>query len=248
MPYTNKIAADCLAPVGVLEDDPAQITWVSELLSSAGYKSKTYSDGSALLADLKSQTKFALLLLDWELPGINGMEVLKWARTNCDPSLPIIFITNRTHETDLVDGLNAGADDYITKPCRPAELLARINAQLRRNQPSATPESNFNFGNYQIDVSVRQISLAGKSVVLTPKEYDLAVLFLRHPGRLFSRDDLSFLVWNRDIPSTSRTLDTHLSNIRKKLNLGPANGVQLSASYALGYRLDLYQPDEQPTY
>uniref|UniRef100_UPI003341E09D response regulator transcription factor n=1 Tax=Castellaniella defragrans TaxID=75697 RepID=UPI003341E09D len=230
------------ALIAVLEDDPIQAEWIQETLSSAGFSSQLFTEGNALLAALRARVPFQLLLLDWELPGIDGLEVLHWVRANLSQSLPVIFVTNRTHESEIVQGLSAGADDYIGKPPRPAELLARISALLRRNQQAAPLESNFTLGDFSVEVKARQIRLRGEPIVLTPKEFDLAALFLRHPWRLFSRDDLSALVWNREVPSTSRTLDTHLSNIRKKLQLGPACGALLSASYALGYRLELLPP------
>jgi len=225
--------------IALLEDDSAQSAWMQQTLANAGLSCRAFDEGGALLAALCARTPFALLLLDWELPGINGMEVLRWVRANCNEALPVIFITNRTLERDLIEGLNAGADDYIAKPCRPGELLARIGAQLRRHRPAANPDADFSLGGFSVDMSARKIRLHGEPIALTPKEFELASLFLRHPWRLFSRDDLSALVWNREVPSSSRTLDTHLSNIRKKLRFGPATGTLLSASYALGYRLEL---------
>ncbi|MGB6242355.1 MAG: response regulator transcription factor [Castellaniella sp.] len=225
--------------IAVLEDDPAQSTWLQHLLQQAGFGCETFDNGGNLLSALRTAHTFQLLLLDWELPGINGMEVLRWIRANLPGNIPVIFVTSRIQESDLVEGLDAGANDYLCKPCRPAELLARIRALLRPHQTQAGPDSGFRLGEFLVDTSAREIRLRGETIQMTPKEFDLSALFLRHPWRLFSRDDLSALVWNREIPSTSRTLDTHLSNIRKKLQLGPASGTLLSASYALGYRLEL---------
>ena len=225
--------------IAVLEDDIIMAERVRQILSNAGFACQHFAEGNALLAALRGHAPFRLVLLDWELPGIDGIEVLHWIRANRGQSLPVMFVTNRTHENDIVQGLNAGADDYIGKPLRPAELLARIGALLRRNRHATPLESDFALGDFTVEVASRQIRLGGQPIPLTPKEFDLAALFLRHPWRLFSRDDLSALVWNREVPSTSRTLDTHLSNIRKKLQLGPSRGALLSASYALGYRLEL---------
>ena len=231
--------------IALLEDDPAQSAWIRRTLTDAGFACQAFDEAGTLLAALRAHAPFALLLLDWELPGINGMEVLRWVRANRSEALPVIFVTNRTLESDLIEGLNAGADDYIGKPCRPGELLARIGAQLRRNRPSTSPDEDFRLGDFAIDMGQRRIRLRDEPIALTPKEFDLAALFLRHPWRLFSRDDLSALVWNREVPSASRTLDTHLSNIRKKLRLGPATGTLLCASYALGYRLELLSRTDQ---
>lgn len=235
-----------VAPIALLEDDAIQSAWMTQTLADAGLACRAFEDGTQLLAVLRTAHPFQLLLLDWELPGLSGLEVLRWVRANLPDPLPVIFVTNRTLEQDLVSGLEAGADDYIGKPCRPAELLARIRAQLRRRQPAILPRTDFSLGGFHVDLANRRITLQGRAIALTPKEFDLAALFLRHPWRLFSRDDLCMLVWNREVPSTSRTLDTHLSNIRKKLRLGPASGTLLSASYALGYRLELLDGSPHP--
>ncbi len=150
------------------------------------------------------------------------------------------FLTSRTSEDDIVVGLQAGADDYMQKPVREGELVARVQALIRRMNPIVPSSEPFSFGPYAIDPIASTISLRGEDIVLAPKEFDLALLLFRNPGRLFSRDVLSTAVWNREIPATSRTLDTHLSNIRRKLNLRPENGVRLNASYALGYRLESF--------
>ncbi|WP_322996175.1 diguanylate cyclase [Castellaniella sp.] len=231
--------------LALLEDDSVQSAWLQQILLSAKFRCQAFDNGNDLLSTLRAGNTFQLLLLDWELPGISGMEVLRWVRANLTSDPPIIFVTSRTLESDLVKGLDAGANDYICKPCRPAELLARIRAQLRPNHAHTNPASSFELGVYSVDTLTRQIKLRGEPIPITSKEFDLATLFLRHPWRLFSRDDISMLVWNRKIPSTSRTLDTHISIIRKKLQLGPASGTLLSSSYALGYRLELL--DEEKT-
>ena len=172
------------------------------------------------------------------MPDVSGLDVLHWVRDNQGYALPVLFVTSRTDEADLVTGLQAGADDYMHKPVREGELIARVQALLRRMHPITQSNEPFDFGVYHIDPINNVITLHGEEVVLAPKEYELALLFFRNPGRLFSRDVLSAAVWNREILATSRTLDTHLSNIRRKLALRPENGVRLNASYALGYRLE----------
>ena len=236
--------SNATSPIALLEDDVAQAAWLEQTLTHAGHACRVFTEGSTLLSALRARESFSLLLLDWELPGINGMEVLRWVRANCNECLPVIFVTHRTLESDLIEGLNAGADDYVSKPFRSGELLARIGAQLRRHKPPVSPETNFTLGDFSVDMTARQIRLQDETITLTPKEFDLAALFLRHPWRLFSRDDLSALIWNREVPSASRTLDTHLSNIRKKLRFGPTTGTLLCASYALGYRLELLNSPE----
>ncbi len=227
--------------IASLEDDSVQAQLIQNTLVDAGHRCTVFDHGRALLAELsKPQHAYDMLLLDWEIPDISGLDVLRWVRTNLGHGIPVMFLTSRTLEEDLVVGLQAGADDYMLKPVRSGELLARITALSRRLSP-AVPlrETAFTCGAFEIDPANDAIRLQGQKIELAPKEYELALLLFRNPGRLFSRDVLSNSVWNREIPATSRTLDTHLSNIRRKLQLRPENGVRLNASYALGYRLEL---------
>lgn len=230
--------------IACLEDDAAQGQMMRQCLTDNGYDCQLYVTGRDLLAALPRCGPFDLILLDWEVPDIDGLEVLRWIRHNTGYSTPVMFVTNRSAEQDLVQGLRAGADDYMIKPARPAELLARVAALLRRSNVAVMEEPlPFRCGAYDVDPGNDTIRLGDETIELAPKEYELALLFMRNPGRLFSRDVLSRTVWNRDIPATSRTLDTHLSNIRRKLRLRPENGVRLHASYALGYRLELVPVD-----
>lgn len=224
--------------IASLEDDPVQAEFIKNSLINAGFACSVFTTGKSLLATLAKPHQFDLLLLDWEVPDVSGLDVLHWIRDNQGYSLPVLFLTSRTDEADIVTGLQAGADDYMNKPIREGELIARIQALLRRMNPITQSNEPFSFGVYHIDPVNNVIRLHGEEVILAPKEYELALLLFRNPGRLFSRDVLSTAVWNREIPATSRTLDTHLSNIRRKLQLRPENGVRLNASYALGYRLE----------
>jgi len=231
--------------IASVEDDPAQSELVQSMVTKAGYRFTVYAKGRDFLAALAKPHDYGLLLIDWELPDITGFDVLRWVRSNLGHGIPVVFVTNRGEETDLVAALHAGADDYIVKPVREAVLLARIQALARRTVSLPVQESPFQCAAYYVDPVNGRIELNGELVELAPKEFELALLFMRNPGHLFSRDVLSSSVWNRDIPATSRTIDTHLSNIRRKLQLKPENGVRLTASYALGYRLELLG-DEEP--
>lgn len=224
--------------IAFLEDDLIQAELIKNYLISADYFCSSFQSGKKLLATLAKPHDFDLVILDWEVPDVSGLDVLHWIRSNQGYALPVLFLTSRTDETDLITGLQSGADDYICKPIRKGELIARVQALLRRLNPITQSNEPFSFGVYDIDPINNTISLKNKEITLAPKEFELALLFFRNPGRLFSRDVLSAAVWNREILATSRTLDTHLSNIRRKLALKPENGVRLNASYALGYRLD----------
>lgn len=200
-----------------------------------------------MLVALKKAEKLDLLLLDWELPDISGKDIVIWIRANLGNQLPVIFVTNRNQDQDLVHGLDAGADDFLAKPFKAPELIARIKALLRRNNAESSL-SIIKLEPYQLNPQSREATLHGEPVQLAPKEFDLAYLFFGNIGRLFSRDALSTAIWNREIPATSRTLDTHLSNIRQKLQINPDNGVRIVSSYALGYRMELIKnaPDNLP--
>lgn len=224
--------------IASLEDDVVQAKLINNCLTNAGYSCTSFHTGKSLIAALTKPDDFDLLILDWEVPDVSGLDVLHWIRDNLGYALPVLFLTSRVDEADLVTGLQAGADDYIAKPIREQELLARIQALARRMNPIVQSNEPFSFGVYNIDPINNTIYLHNEAITLAPKEYELALLLFRNPGRLFSRDVLSTAVWNREIPATSRTLDTHLSNIRRKLQLRPENGVRLNASYALGYRLE----------
>lgn len=229
--------------IASLEDDLDQARRIQQVLTAAGYTCTSYHQSRDLLAALRTEM-FDLVLLDWHLPDIDGDDVVRWLRANIGARIPVIFLTNRSSEDDLVEGLRSGADDYIVKPMRPLELLARVAALLRRSQITEPASDTFEVARYRIEPAARAISLDGAAIALAPKEYELALLFFRNLGRLMSRDVLAECVWNREIPATSRTLDTHLSNIRQKLQLRPQHGVRLTSSYALGYRLELVSPSE----
>lgn len=224
--------------IAILEDDLSQAELLEQTLTQANYQCSPFHTGKDLMQNLAKNHQYDLVIIDWELPDVSGIDVLHWLRSNLGYSTPVLFVTSRTHENDIVTGLQAGADDYMCKPFEPSVLLARVQALLRRANPVSQSNEPFQFGVYEIDPIAATISLNGEPVDLAPKEYELALLLFRNPGRLFSRDVLSTAVWNREIPPTSRTLDTHLSNIRRKLQIRPENGVRLNASYALGYRLE----------
>jgi len=229
--------------IASLEDDLDQARRIQQVLTAAGYACTSYHQSRDLLAALRTET-YDLVLLDWHLPDIDGDDVVRWLRAHIGARIPVIFLTNRSAEDDLVEGLRAGADDYIVKPMRPLELLARVAALLRRSQIAEPVDQTIAVARYRVDPAARTISLDEVAITLAPKEFELALLFFRNVGRLMSRDVLAECVWNREIPATSRTLDTHLSNIRQKLQLRPQHGVRLTSSYALGYRLELVSPSD----
>jgi DNA-binding response OmpR family regulator len=169
---------------------------------------------------------------------MGGDEVLRQVREQFGWEVPVVFCTARTDEEAASDILRMGADDYIPKPVRYMEFMARIHALLRRRKPR---QSLLQFGCIEIDLEGRRIRLGGNEVDLTQREFELAVILLRNVGRVLSREELLAGVWAREADVDTRTVDTHASRLRKKLGLAGESGLMLSSVYGQGYRLDTVQ-------
>lgn len=222
--------------VALLEDDEQIGPLISIWLEQAGYGAQLFTTGAALIKALERES-FDLLVLDWMLPDTTGDKVLTWVRQNIDWPIPVIFVTGRDSEDQIVAGLNLGADDYIAKPVRQQEFLARVAAVARRGQAS-TQSGKLQFPPFELDVGSRSVQRDGQSIELTQKEYELALFLFRNHGRLLSRGHILQSVWGRQADITTRTVDTHISRLRTKLGLGPDIGWQLNAIYNHGYRLE----------
>lgn len=225
--------------IAVLDDDRLLLEMMERVIQEMGNTCQLYETGQACLQDLRRET-FDMLIVDWELPDTSGPEVIRWARQHLDASLPILFITHRSEERDIVEGLQCGADDFMTKPVRVAELKARIHALLRRAYPECTDDVQ-TFGPYTFTRSSLSVTFGGKWVVLTYREFALALLLFQNAGRLMSRDHLREAVWGQNSEVLSRTLDTHVSRLRQVLQLRPGNRYSIAAVYGLGYRLDSHE-------
>jgi DNA-binding response OmpR family regulator len=223
--------------IAVLDDDPVQLETISSVAQAAGYRPVLFSRAQALISALRKDT-FDLLIVDWNLPDRSGLEVLAWARTNLKPPPPMLLVTSRAEDEDIVAGLNAGADDYLPKPLSPAVLEARINALMRRAyaQPS-TPGAEIH-GDTVFHDSSSAVTRNGKTVILTAKEYALAQLLFRNLHRALSRTYILETVWGNEPNLNSRSLDMHISRIRTKLELRPEQGFRLTPIYSYGYRLE----------
>lgn len=219
-----------------LEDDLSQAQLIQKVLAEEGFATDVFYEGSKLIYTLRKEA-YDLFILDWEVPGMSGFEVLQWIRSNLGFGVPVIFVTSRTLEEDVITGLQAGADDYLVKPFRPAELIARIRSLLRRVYPERPVSETFSIGPLVIDPARQIITRNGIPAELTKMEFELASLLLSSLGRLVSKSELSHRIWGRDISPQSRTVDTHLSRVRIKLGLRPELGFKLSTVYGLGYRL-----------
>jgi DNA-binding response OmpR family regulator len=222
--------------VALLEDDPSQAELLSHWLASAGLVCSRHERGASLLRAL-TQESFDVLVLDWSLPDIKGLEVLKHVRRVLQSSVPVIFVSARGCEVDVVTALKQGADDYMVKPVRRLELLARLEAVTRRRESESVQLEVINLAGLRLDCQTRGAWRDARPIHLTAKDFDLSVLFLSNIGRLLSREHIRGAVWGPETLSSPRTLDTHICRVRRKLGLTPANGWQLTAVYRHGYLL-----------
>ncbi|NOX51802.1 MAG: response regulator transcription factor [Gammaproteobacteria bacterium] len=219
--------------IWLLEDDPAQAQLLNGWLCSAQHKVRHFELGQTVVESL-AEGGFDLLILDWELPDISGIEVLNRVRNEVSWHVPVLFVTQRESESDIVSALSSGADDYMVKQISQPEFLARVDALGRR---LAGEELDFEIGPYTFKPQSQSIHLHGESCDLTAKDFDLAWYMFRHIGRLLSRDQLLRDVWGVSGLNT-RTVDVHVSRIRKRLNISPERGYRIKTIYQHGYRLE----------
>ncbi len=218
----------------VVEDEPSLALGLEDDLKLEGYEVVVARDGEAATKQALAQP-FDLIILDIMLPRKDGFEVCRELR-RAGLGTPIILLTAKTQESDKVLGLELGADDYVTKPFSPRELRARVKAILRRAAGEA-PEI-YKFGEVEVDFSRAELRRAGKPVEMTPLEFKLLAAFIRHRGRVLARDRLLDEVWGRGTFVTDRVVDTHITNLRKKVEPQPSNPRYLVSVRGLGYRFD----------
>ncbi len=229
-----------------LDDDVVQLDMLSKTMELEGHACTTHTTGASLMKDLRRET-YDLLILDWQLPDTTGPQVVRWIRENISQELPVLFITSRQGEADIVEGLESGADDFMLKPLRVAELVARVRALLRRAYPAAA-KGALEFDRYKFQSDSRTLAVDGKVVDLKNREYDLALFLFQNMGRLLSRDHLREIIWGQNSDVISRSLDTHVSRLRTLLDLRPENGYVINAVYGVGYRFEAVKPHaEAPT-
>jgi DNA-binding response OmpR family regulator len=223
--------------IGILEDIPEHAAQLQRLLADGGHSSCVYANRAQFFRHFAHES-FDLLILDWTLPDASGIEVLEQLQ-GLSNKLPILFVTSRDAEEDVVTALKNGADDYIVKPPRGAELLARIDAlQRRMGNPSSKQQQQLELAPYRFDLETRSVSIGDESVILSTRQFDLAVFLFRQPGRLFSRQHLLEAVWGVGNQIQTRTLDIHISQLRGLLRLTPDSGWRITSVYGYGYRLE----------
>lgn len=219
----------------VVEDDAALITLLQYNLERAGFRCAFAQDGEQALIRAK-EIPPDLILLDWMIPLMSGIELCRqFRRSTALQTVPIIMVTARGEEADRIRGLETGADDYVTKPFSPQELIARIRALLRRSQPGLSTEV-LTYKGVTMDLAAHRVHRDGREIILGPTEFRLLKYFLQHPGRVFSREQLIDKVWGHDIYVEVRTVDVHIRRLRKALNEDHAPDLirtVRSAGYAL---------------
>lgn len=221
--------------IALLEDDAAQLGLFKIYLESGGHTCDGFETSKAFAEGLR-RSRYDLLVVDWMLPDGRGDLVIQMVRKDMAWDVPIIILTASDDEANVVMALRGGADDYIVKPPKPMALLARVDALLRRarvNAPAAV-----HLGAYDIDTQSRTIAVRGEAIELTQKEFDLAVHLFHNTGKLLSRVKLLEQVWGIQADVDTRTVDTHVSRIRRKLRIEPDNGFKLTPIYGFGYRLE----------
>jgi len=220
----------------LIDDDKNILTSVSMLLEAEGFKVRTFSDGeSGLKAILESNPDVAVV--DIKMPRLDGIELLKKLRRTSN--MPVIFLTSKDTEIDELLGLKIGADDYITKPFSPRELVSRVKAVFRRidKQNLFAERKYIQIKNLNIDIDLQMAKLNDKKVDLTPKEFEILKNLCSYPGKIYSRQEIIDTCFGMDFDGFDRTIDTHIANLRKKLRIDDNHHEYIESVYGLGYRL-----------
>jgi DNA-binding response OmpR family regulator len=220
----------------VVDDEPTITEVVSRYLERAGYAAYVAADGPSALR-IAGERRPDLVVLDLMLPGMDGLEVMRLLRER--EQVSVILLTARGEHTDRITGLRLGADDYVVKPFSPAELVARVDAVLRRVDSSPTREEPIVFDEIELDPVARRVTVRGEEEQLTVREYDLLHHFMRHPGQVFSRDQLMDSVWQHSFYSDTSTVTVHVRRLRAKIELDASSPRWLQTVWGVGYR---FQP------
>lgn len=227
--------------IAMLDDEPREIESIQRVMAMIGHECHGYVSGKSLLRGLRDE-RYDLLVLDWRPPDVEGIEVVRRLRERFGNRLPLLLTAGPEDKARMTTALLAGADDFMVKPLGKDELQARVQALLRRAYPTRF-EKELVYGPYHFSPLAGTIRLHGEPVQLKQREYELALLLFRNIGRLLPREHLMQAVWGQELGTGSRSLDTHVSRLRSRLDLRPANGMVLASVYGLGYRLE-YIGDE----
>ena len=218
----------------VVDDEPTIRDVVVQYLKREGYATLEADDGNAARELLEREWP-SLVVLDLMLPGTDGLALCRWIRDRSQ--LPVIMLTARGEEADRIVGLELGADDYVTKPFSPRELVARVRTVLRRGTVPDRPDERLRLGDLEIDAAAREVRKRGKPLKLTAREFDLLLFLARHPRRVFSRDQLMSRVWGYEPAFDSGTITVHVRRLREKIEDDAARPRYLETVWGVGYRL-----------
>jgi DNA-binding response OmpR family regulator len=222
----------------VVDDEPTIAEVVARYLERAGYGATVASDGPSAI-EAAGRIRPDLVVLDLMLPGLDGLEVMRRLREQDPERIAIILLTAKGEESDRVAGLRLGADDYVVKPFSPAELVARVDAVLRRIDTSPSQEAPLELADMTIDPSARRVFVRGEEAQLTQREFDVLLFLARHPGQVFSREQLMDAVWQYSFYSDTSTVTVHIRRLRAKIELDPARPNRIQTVWGVGYR---FQP------
>lgn len=223
--------------VVIADDETDVINFLKSIVEEQGHVAVSFSDGNMLSQALVRET-YDLVILDWNIPGKDGLAILQWMKGALPERPPVIMMTNRSAKKDISDALNAGADDYITKPEDRSVVAARINAMLRRDARSGAFDAAATYGKYHLNRIDQTVTINDKAITLTAKEFELADLFFRNADRTLSRNYIMETIWRTTAALATRTLDMHISRVRSKLDLQPENGFRIFTVFGYGYRLE----------
>jgi two-component system response regulator ResD len=222
----------------VVDDEPTIAEVVARYLERAGYRTRIAADGVQAVQDAADHRP-DLVVLDLMLPGIDGLEVMRRLREQDRERIAVILLTAKGEESDRVIGLRLGADDYVVKPFSPAELVARVDAVLRRIDTSPTHEEAIESDDLRIDPAARRVFARDEEVQLTQREFDVLLFLARHPGQVFSRNQLMDAVWQYSFYTDTSTVTVHVRRLRAKIEGDPAQPRHIQTVWGVGYR---FQP------
>lgn len=227
--------------IAIADDDADSLNFLEGVIAGLDHICARFGDGERLAAALLRDT-FDLVLLDWNMPGKSGLQILEWMHLAIENPPPVIMLTARTAKRDITEALNAGADDFITKPEDETVIAARISAVLRRTSAGAKIDKIAEYGEYLLDRMAQTIRHQGAEIALTAKEFELADLLFRNRDRTLSRAYIMETIWRTSADLATRTLDMHISRVRSKLSLKPENGFRIFTVFGYGYRLETIDP------
>ena len=217
----------------VVDDEPKIVQLARDYLEKSGFKVLTSGDGQQALA-ITRQERPDLIVLDLMLPGMDGLDICRAIRRESD--VPIIMLTARAEETDQLIGLELGADDYITKPFSPRALVARVRALLRRTQGNLLQQETLRVGDLELDLRRKQLSLKDEIIHLTRSEFLLLETLVKHPGQPLSREQLLEKLHGVVFDGVDRSVDSHIKNLRRKIETDPADPIYIQTVYGFGYK------------